>query len=99
AVFVNKSHRLVRCGGLGAVAAAAVGAFNQNQRWLAQGWSFCSGYSHCLFSLHLDFEYRLSALNAIAAAQERFRNFLTVHEGAVSRTQVAQKTARRRNLQ
>src|SRR4029077_15740712 len=52
-----------------------------------------------LIGLHFYFEHRLSALNAIAANQVRFGNLLAVHESAVGRTQVAQKAARRRNLQ
>ena len=49
--------------------------------------------------MNFNFEDSLSALNPVAAVQESFRDFLSVYVGAVSRTEVPQKTARRGNLE
>ena len=42
---------------------------------------------------------RLAPLDVVAVAQENLRNFLSVDEGTVGRTQVAQEAARRSNFQ
>jgi hypothetical protein len=49
--------------------------------------------------LNLNFEHSLAALNPVSAVQESFRDFLSVYEGSVSRTEVTQETARRGNLE
>jgi hypothetical protein len=52
-----------------------------------------------LIGLNFDLQHRAPALDAIAAAQVRFRNFLAVYKSTVGRSQVTEKDSRRGNLQ
>ena len=99
AFLAKKRHRLVCRRSLSVIAAAAVGAFDGHHRGPGQRALLRDSILCGLINVYLDFEQRLAALYAIAVAQKNFRHALTVHEGAVGRTQVPQKASGRRDLQ
>jgi hypothetical protein len=100
AVFAKKSELLVGRSGFRLLAPAAIGALDENNRRALQRGCF-GGPSDgdLLLDGYIDFQHGLPALDLIAAAQKSLGHSLSVNKRAVGRTQVAQKAARRGNLQ
>src|SRR5947209_10141254 len=99
AFFTYESENFIRAGGLGCFPATAIGAFDENQGRLADGWRFRAINDDRLFDLHVDLQHGLAALNSIAAVEKCFGYSLAINKRPIRRAQVAQETPRRRDFQ